>query len=375
MIARIQRSRDRLYIYFENADRTPKRKSVPAGQKATRDGYKHAEKRRQEMEAAYLAGQFNPWEDSWESACLGRGASLSLTDVLARFLAGRPHLRPKSRKAYRDAVSALAATLPPGAVLGSVTTSHVRSYVERPGVAKSTQAHAFRHLRAFFRWAAGTGLVTRNPMKDLKPPKVGRTDAAFLTEPEFAAFFAALHADAEARRSKGATGNVWWLTDLVEVGAWTGLRLGELRALRWGDVNEQTGQIAVRNREGFQTKNGHDRHVPVTPGAAAALARIRARLGGAPDPSAYVLTGAGGRALGESYASHAFKAAAKRHGLPDAIHFHSLRHTFISWAVMRGAGLHVAGAWAGHSDPGVTKRYAHLDPEHSRQVVTRVFGN
>ena len=55
----------------------------------------------------------------------------------------------------------------------------------------------------------------------------------------------------------------------------------------------------------------------------------------------------------------------------DDVNFHTLRHTFASWAVMRGVSLKEL---LGHSSLAMTMRYAHLAPERLRSAVTRLGG-
>lgn len=62
------------------------------------------------------------------------------------------------------------------------------------------------------------------------------------------------------------------------------------------------------------------------------------------------------------------KRAAKRAGLPE-IHFHSLRHTFGSWAVMNGNDLGAVQRLMGHKSPRQTARYAHLSPAYMQQQM------
>jgi hypothetical protein len=59
----------------------------------------------------------------------------------------------------------------------------------------------------------------------------------------------------------------------------------------------------------------------------------------------------------------------------EDINFHSLRHTFASWAVMRGMDLYRLKEIMGHSDIQVTMRYAHLRPDATRKDMERFFGN
>jgi hypothetical protein len=58
----------------------------------------------------------------------------------------------------------------------------------------------------------------------------------------------------------------------------------------------------------------------------------------------------------------------------DDVNFHTLRHTFASWAVMRGVSLKELQELLGHSTLAMTMRYAHLAPEHLRAAVGRLEG-
>lgn len=56
----------------------------------------------------------------------------------------------------------------------------------------------------------------------------------------------------------------------------------------------------------------------------------------------------------------------------ERICFHSLRHTFASWAVIAGIPLYSVGKTLGHKTAVMTQRYAHLAPESHRSVFDAV---
>jgi len=58
----------------------------------------------------------------------------------------------------------------------------------------------------------------------------------------------------------------------------------------------------------------------------------------------------------------------------DDVNFHTLRHTFASWAVMRGVSLKELQELLGHSSLAMTMRYAHLALERLRSAVARLEG-
>jgi integrase len=143
--------------------------------------------------------------------------------------------------------------------------------------------------------------------------------------------------------------------------AFTGLRLGELLALRWRDVDFAGQGIRIHRsytiHGGVTTpKSGKVRAVPMVPDVASALARLGQRplFTGDDDLVFCGPTGdfADGSALRDRYKT-AQKAAALR-----PLRFHDLRHTFGTLAV-RKAELTAVQAWMGHSHIGTTMRYIH----------------
>src|SRR5262245_2069192 len=58
----------------------------------------------------------------------------------------------------------------------------------------------------------------------------------------------------------------------------------------------------------------------------------------------------------------------------DDVTFHTLRHTFSSWAMMRGVAFKELQELLGHSSLAMTMRYAHLAQEHLRTAVSRLEG-
>jgi integrase len=140
----------------------------------------------------------------------------------------------------------------------------------------------------------------------------------------------------------------------------TGLRRGELVALRWRDVDFAGEAIRVRANYSFgelvTPKSGKVRTVPMVPELAHALARVGQRelFTGAQDP--VFVSNAGGH-LDASALRRRYAEAVKRAGLRP-LPFHSLRHFFGSMAVNR-ATLPQVQAWMGHAHIQTTARYLH----------------
>jgi integrase len=80
-----------------------------------------------------------------------------------------------------------------------------------------------------------------------------------------------------------------------------------------------------------------------------------------------------GRVFKTRYIKTAYNNAVEAAQLDD-VTFHTLRHTFASWAIMRGVTLKELQELQGHSSLAMTMRYAHLAPEHLRTAVSRLEG-
>lgn len=142
--------------------------------------------------------------------------------------------------------------------------------------------------------------------------------------------------------------------------AMTGLRRGELVALRWRDVDFSAQAIRVRANYSYgqlvTPKSGKVRTVPIVPDVAAALARLGQRDHFTDDQDP-VFAGPGGGYLDASALRRRYTAAVKRAGLRP-LPFHSLRHYFGSMAVNRATLVQVQ-SWMGHSHIQTTARYLH----------------
>jgi integrase len=152
---------------------------------------------------------------------------------------------------------------------------------------------------------------------------------------------------------------------LFEVAAFTGLRLGELRALRWGDVDWVRRLVHVRRSftrgEEGPPKSGKVRSVPLVDQAARALDQL-SRREHFTDEDDLVFVNVVGEAFEESAMRRRFYAALKAAELGH-IRFHDLRHTFGTLAVQAFALTDVK-AYMGHADIQTTMIYVHHVPQN-----------
>jgi integrase len=142
--------------------------------------------------------------------------------------------------------------------------------------------------------------------------------------------------------------------------AFTGLRMGELRALRWRDVDFPRSVIRVRATyaagELSIPKSGKVRSVPMVSEVAQQLARLADHSLATGDDD-LVFAEDGGEWLQDDRLRRRYGKALQAAGL-RRLRFHDLRHTFGSLAITRADIVEVQ-AWMGHADIQTTMRYLH----------------
>lgn len=166
----------------------------------------------------------------------------------------------------------------------------------------------------------------------------------------------------------GADGE--WAT-MILVGLRTGLRQGELLALRWQDVDLKSGLLCVRQSvtRGRVTvpKSGKGREVALGDGVLAALKGQRHLRG------ELVFCTSSGRMLRRAECRRPLMYACRKAGLRQ-VGWHVLRHTFASHLAMRGVPLKAVQELLGHATIEMTMRYSHLSPHVAREAVKLLDG-
>src|SRR5215210_3706035 len=162
---------------------------------------------------------------------------------------------------------------------------------------------------------------------------------------------------------------------LYTVAAFTGLRLGELRAVRWQDLSFERGTLTVAAAmSGGQVQSpkwDRIRTVPLATPAAEELARLAER-GRFVDHSDLVFCGPLGNPLDDSALRRRLRRTQQAAGLRP-LRFHDLRHSFGS-LVVRDVDTATLKEWMGHSKLATTERYLHAKPRHSDVArLDRVF--
>ena len=285
--------------------------------------------------------------------------------------------RPKTRQFYADnvrlhIVPALGARR--ARLLQPAELAVFYAKLGEGGLSETSRHHVHATLRAAFAWGLRNELVARNPALLVeRPPQQGARPATIWTEDEVVR---ALRAASGAARRRPAPPQLVYVP--IVLGAWAGLRCGEICGLRWEHVDLAGGLVRVRgglsqtaggevHESGPKTPAG-ERSVPLPRQAVAILREQRARqaefrlaAGRRWNRRGYVVCRRSGQPVKPANLSSAFARFCRTYDLPF-IRLHDLRHGFASAIFAQGGEgmLKVVQELLGHSDPAVTARvYLH----------------
>jgi integrase len=277
-------------------------------------------------------------------------------------------LKPSSRRTYRKLLDNQILPAFERATLGAIDTLAVREWIAglvEQGLSPSRIRNAHQVLSQILAAGVEGGRIARNPAAGVRLPRIVRRDMHFLTARQVEDLAAAI--DPRYRL-------------LVRFAAYTGLRAGELVALRVRHLNLLRGRCEVGESatevDGRlvwgPTKTYARRTVPLPRFLCEQLA---AYLAGRPHgPDDLVFTAPQGGPLREQkFVAGIFKPAAARAGLPHQLRFHDLRHTCASLLIAQGASVKAVQAQLGHASATVTlDRYGHLFPDELQRLADRL---
>ncbi len=288
----------------------------------------------------------------------------ALIDGYLAYLEGERALSAHTLRAYRGDLERFLAFLaedflarPAGEIRPeAVDALAVRSFLAalaRRGVGRRSQGRALAALRSCFRWGCRVGALASNPAARVRTPKAPRTLPDHLRPGEVESLIEAPAGDGALERRDRA---------LLELLYATGLRISEAVSLDWRDLDLAGRTLRVLG------KGGKERLVPFGRPALAALRAWRdrwesVRRAGSDGGEPVFLNRRGGRLTDRSArrtVDRWVEAAALRRG----IHPHTLRHTFATHLLERGADLRAIQELLGHASLATTQRYTHVDLEH-----------
>lgn len=245
------------------------------------------------------------------------------------------------------------------------------------GYAPKTISKAFRLLKQALKFAQAQDLITKNPCDFCKPPKRVKTKINALSRE-----------DRTRMLSIARTSLPNPLSIAIELALTTGMRRGEVCALRWSDVDEIKKTISVTHALGRENGSyyvkepktaGSQRTIPLTAFTLRALVAIRTdkqnicKAMGIKFGDPYILgtIGEDTKPYRPDLLSKEYTAFCKMNGFDCT--FHDLRHTFATFMIGAGVDVRTVASYLGHSSVSMTlNTYADVDPEAKMSAVDKI---
>ena len=226
------------------------------------------------------------------------------------------------------------------------------------GFKSATVSRNIASLKAFFHYLNNEGVLSNDPTKSLKSPKIEKKIPEILTTDEVFALLEQPSGDSPKEIRDKA---------MLELLYATGIRVSELINLETSDVNLKTSSILCRD-------GSKSRTIPYGKKAKDALTRY---LEGAREAivdnkeSTILFANCSGQKMSRQGFWKLIKHYAKKAGIESDITPHTLRHSFAARLVENGADLRSVQEMLGHSDISTTQIYANMSHSHIREVYNR----
>ena len=244
----------------------------------------------------------------------------------------------------------------------------------------TTKNGAYKELRALLNYAVSRKLIEKSPMAALRPFRdpyepTAAVKLRYYTKVEFKKFIA----EGEKEAEKGGTLRGWGIYIFFMLAYYTGMRKGEINALRWSDLED--GSYVWVRRSVTQKIKG-EKWIETPPKTPASVRRIqmptplidalneheaRQKKAEGWDPSLFIC---GGPApIPDTVLEKANERWRERAGLPH-ITIHEFRHSHASLLCNAGINIKEIARRLGHADVETTlKTYAHLYPKEEERAV------
>ncbi|MCD8370602.1 MAG: site-specific integrase [Clostridiales bacterium] len=208
---------------------------------------------------------------------------------------------------------------------------------------------------------------------DIKPPKVPKRRVNILSAEDISR----LDRSVKCKPTNYETG--------VLIGEYTGARLGELCALRWGDIDFHTQLIHIHatvqrlpkpkgtgQKTGLEITDpktaGSDRFIPIP----LQIIPVLKEASKGKDSEVFIMTGQADKCLDPRTCQYRWKRLLKRLNI-EYVNFHVLRHTFATTAIKKGMDAKNLSEILGHSSVKITlERYVHPTMDMKREQMNRL---
>lgn len=233
----------------------------------------------------------------------------------------------------------------------------------------NTAHHFHKTLNSILERAVNWGYIPENPCRKVEHIRADNEEGAFLDDEQITLLFELLENEPPQYMV------------MIKMLVYSGMRRGELKALRWEDLNFNTNVIHIRREllytkpkgvyieEGGKTKSSNrsfqlsQEMIDILKKHRATQIEWRLMMGDKWTEGGWVFTNQSGGYLHPHTITKWFHGFIERHGLSEqwkGVHIHSLRHSNASLMIANGVRLPVIADRLGHANPTVTARvYSH----------------
>lgn len=258
-----------------------------------------------------------------------------------------------------------------GYYLHEITEEHLRSFSNQldENLAAGTIRGIQRLLKAALKEAVSAGYIAESPFRRFRLHRIPHRMPRVLT------------VDEQHKLEQAA------LQDKILepiLALYTGLRLGELCALKWGDIDFSSQTLSVQRsvqrltcadsaaktalQIGMPKSASSVRQIPLSDHLIGLLREKRAEN----SQDEFVFPAKNGSAMDPRTLQNRFKSFAKSLGIEGA-HVHTLRHTFAARCLEQQVGFEVLAQLLGHSSPRITMdHYAHATQDNMRRAISKL---
>lgn len=368
------RRRQRSFVTGVECDPPSERdvRGVPSGRGARQAAQKLAEWREGLIAA----------EAAENSLKMAPTASLKVTDYVERYWDSRD-ITPETRQHYGYLLRHMKRPVLDVA-MGALDTARVRAWLaelREEGLGQSMLNKTYNQLMYACRWAVENGDLERNPCLKRDTPKRAKHELNPLDEENVAKLKVALD-NMQATDPK--------LADLADLALNSGMRIGELCALTFGDVDDKfihIRNVVVRGDGGCRLKptpkNGDRRDVPLNDTIRTIIARRRdvfaAHIDGLDGVYLFADLATPTKFPSPAYLGKSWSACMKTAGVVGVAgvkpRFHDLRDTFATQALVNGIDVVTVASILGHRDTSTTLRhYARWMPNANASAMQKMDG-
>jgi integrase/recombinase XerC len=292
----------------------------------------------------------------------------SAIDAFLRYLRVERNASELTLKSYGEDFAALAGYLaeacggecPPPEQISTVLLRGYVAHLHSQGYSKATIARRLASLRSFFRFGGRAGWCQGNPAKPLRNPRGPRKLPHFLTTDELGRLLEA----PPGSESMGLRDRA-----ILETMYSAGLRVSEVVGINDSDMDFAADIVRVRG------KGRRERLAPIGSFAVRAVRRwlgVRKLPGGEkPGPTSPVFVNKFGRRLTTRSVGRLLEKHLKTAGLDQRTSPHTLRHSFATHLLDRGADIRSVQELLGHKSLTTTQIYTHVTTSRLREVYER----